>query len=181
VQNKGIVYILTNESYLPDLLKIGYTQRSADCRAYELYDKATGVPGKFKVAHEREVIDCKTAEEVIHIRLAKYRQNEYREFFKIDIDLAKEAVDQVVSEIERLYQPSPEPEPTTLSTHRFKARDKTRRQESSANPRDSYKSSTNLLAQCRYCWQEFKVTLIRYESQATCPSCKRMTSVPVSW
>lgn len=78
---KGYVYILINEFYQEDLLKIGMTTRSPEIRSYELYDKHSGVPGKFKVIYKKRVEDCEFAEALIHKNLGEYRVNDYREFF----------------------------------------------------------------------------------------------------
>lgn len=81
----GSVYILTNKG-MPNLVKIGYTTRTAKERAEELYrdrnGKAiTGVPTSFDVAHEEFCDNPKELETLIHQELDEFRFNKDREFF----------------------------------------------------------------------------------------------------
>ena len=62
--------------------------------------KGTGVPTDFVVAYEHPVEDCGLAESKVHERLAQYRVNNNREFFKIPVKDAIETVRDVVVEIE---------------------------------------------------------------------------------
>lgn len=77
----GSVYILTNEG-MPNLVKIGYTQRTAEDRAKELYEKITGVPMPFQVAHEESCENPQELETLIHNELKTSRPNKHREFFE---------------------------------------------------------------------------------------------------
>ena len=77
----GIVYILTNKG-MPNLVKIGYTERTAKDRANELYDKITGVPMPFNVAHEEICENPQELETLIHKEFDELRPNKYREFFE---------------------------------------------------------------------------------------------------
>lgn len=76
--SKGYVYILRNPS-MPGLLKIGRTIRSVEGRANELYQ--TGVPTPFNVAYSILSPDCEALEASAHIRFAKDRVSDAREFF----------------------------------------------------------------------------------------------------
>lgn len=75
----GFVYVLRNE-YMPDVYKIGCTERSPHARAEEL-SKATGVPDAFKVVCFVEVNDFQAVESSIHRSCKDYRINPAREFF----------------------------------------------------------------------------------------------------
>ena len=77
----GSVYVLTNKS-MPNLVKIGYTTRTAKDRANELYEKITGVPMPFNVAHEEICENPAELETLIHEELDQFRPNKYREFFE---------------------------------------------------------------------------------------------------
>lgn len=83
ILNQGYVYILINESYI-DLIKIGSTSFKSEERAKQL-STATGVPTPFKVAFEMFVDNCKEFEKKIHKRLADYRVNPNREFFRFPL------------------------------------------------------------------------------------------------
>ena len=81
----GSVYILTNKG-MPNLVKIGYTTRTAKERAEELYRDRngraiTGVPMRFDVAHEEFCDNPRELETLIHQELAELRPNREREFF----------------------------------------------------------------------------------------------------
>ena len=83
----GCVYILKNPS-MPDLIKIGYTTRTAEERAKELYEGITGVPEPFVVVYIENCEDPQKLESVIHRKLSAYRINKNREFFKYPADEA---------------------------------------------------------------------------------------------
>ncbi len=78
--NKGIVYILVNES-IPDKVKIGMTQRKVSARLSEL--NTTGVPTEFECYYAAIVEDAAQVERRIHERFAAKRENPKREFFAI--------------------------------------------------------------------------------------------------
>lgn len=104
-KKEGYVYILTNPGYPKDMLKIGATTRTPEQRTWELYKEQTGVPDKFSVAYQRRIPNCFLAEEIAHNRLARFRTNKYREFFKLSLERAKVLVDQVADEVIELYKP----------------------------------------------------------------------------
>ena len=88
----GYVYILTNPA-MPSLVKIGHTSRHPVTRAAEL-SAATGVPGRFTVAWSHPVRDHETLEGLAHGRLARYRVNEHREFFRCTVAQARRIIEQ---------------------------------------------------------------------------------------
>ena len=87
----GCVYILKNPA-MPGLIKIGYTTRTAEDRARELYDGALGVPKPFVVAHINDCEEPQKLEAIIHEKLTKYRINKNREFFEYPADDANQLV-----------------------------------------------------------------------------------------
>jgi len=78
----GFIYVLQNPVYDPYVVKVGFSKREPDLRARELYDGATGVPVPFEVTSAYSVGDCKLAEKRTHKRMASYRLNGRREFFR---------------------------------------------------------------------------------------------------
>lgn len=79
----GSVYILENPA-MPDLIKIGHTKRTVEERVNELY--TTGVPERFKIVHKYPCEDHERLERAIHKKLANYRHNPEREFFRYPAD-----------------------------------------------------------------------------------------------
>lgn len=82
---------------MPGLVKIGQTTRSAEHRAFEI-SQGTGVPGEFVVAFQIEVADCELVEQLVHEKLDEFRANERREFFKMTVEEAIDAVQKIVKE-----------------------------------------------------------------------------------
>jgi len=109
MNKEGLIYILSNPSFREGLIKIGRTTRSAEERAWEIYVQATGVPEKFKVEHREFTFNCIAAEEAIHEKLKKYRVNEFREFFDLDIEEAIETIRQEVHAINSQTSTRPKP------------------------------------------------------------------------
>jgi hypothetical protein len=91
----GYVYILTNQHFKQDILKIGFTRRDPQDRAFELYDGVTGVPGEFKVEFSVWVTDCEFTEQKLHDLLAQFRVNANREFFNVPLHKAIELTQRV--------------------------------------------------------------------------------------
>lgn len=75
----GFVYILTNE-YMPDVYKVGCTERSPHERASEI-SKGTGVPAPFEVLCYIEIDNFQNVERELHAWLKQFRISEAREFF----------------------------------------------------------------------------------------------------
>lgn len=75
----GYVYLLVNPS-MPGMIKVGCTARDSKFRARKLY--TTGVPTPFEVAFEVFTEDHEKLESELHSRLANFRVNDDREFFR---------------------------------------------------------------------------------------------------
>jgi hypothetical protein len=86
-----IVYILSHEA-MPNLLKIGYTNRSLKERLKEL--ESTGVPGKFTVELHFEIENAVLFESLLHKTLHEYRFE--KEFFRTDIDTVIHAINNLL-------------------------------------------------------------------------------------
>jgi hypothetical protein len=89
VTAKGSVYVLTNPA-LSDVVKIGYTARSAEVRAREL--SGTGVPGKWQVAHEISTGSPKQVEKTVHQKLSRQKVQDGGEFFKVSPEKAARVI-----------------------------------------------------------------------------------------
>ncbi len=88
----GFVYVLTNKA-MPGLVKVGFSTRSPEDRAAEL--STTGVPFPFVVVFSAEVGNPLEAEAAVHLALAPYRTSTDREFFRVAIEDAVDAVKEV--------------------------------------------------------------------------------------
>jgi hypothetical protein len=86
--NTGYVYVLSN-TYVPELVKIGYTLRSPEDRATEL-SNFTGVPGKWSICKSWRINDAAQWERRIFRSLHQYRET--GEFFKLSPDKAIELI-----------------------------------------------------------------------------------------
>ena len=91
----GWVYIFSNPS-MPDLLKIGYTEKDPKSRAKEI-SQDTGVPSEFVVDYQVYSSRPRDLEQKTHSVLSKYRINNNREFFNCSHEIAIEAIKQAIS------------------------------------------------------------------------------------
>ncbi|GAB3878203.1 MULTISPECIES: GIY-YIG nuclease family protein [Microbispora] len=87
----GFVYVLTNE-FFPGLVKIGMTSRLSEDRAAELYQGSSGVPGRFEVAFRLMTSHPLAIEKRVHKLLEDFRPNRGREYFRVSVDQAIEAL-----------------------------------------------------------------------------------------
>ena len=100
----GCVYILINPA-MPDLIKIGYTTRTAEVRANELYKDAFGVPKPFVVVHTNDCEEPQKLEAAVHKELTAYRINKDREFFEYPADDAYQLVKKLHKENQQERKP----------------------------------------------------------------------------
>lgn len=87
----GFVYVAINDS-MPDLVKIGMTCGSVQERMKEL-SAATGVAKPFSCPYFCEVQNPQKIEEQLHNQFGFCRENERREFFRIDWKAIKAALE----------------------------------------------------------------------------------------
>lgn len=83
MNKSGFVYVLTNPS-LPNLIKIGMTERDPVERAAEL-STPTGVPTPFALIFKIHVSDRFEVERRAHLHLATKRRSGNREFFQVPV------------------------------------------------------------------------------------------------
>ena len=86
---KGYVYVLSNPA-MPGYLKIGRSIHGGRSRAVEI--DGTGVPYPFELEFECFFEDCVEAESLVHEELEEWRTNPKREFFRMDVSAATQAV-----------------------------------------------------------------------------------------
>jgi hypothetical protein len=84
----GYVYILKN-SFMPGLVKIGYTDRDPFKQSLEL-SSFNGVPGRFKVVFSWHVSDAAAIEKKLHSELVTHHRGD--EFFELEPTVACEKV-----------------------------------------------------------------------------------------
>ncbi|MBT3806023.1 MAG: GIY-YIG nuclease family protein [Desulfobacula sp.] len=95
-KDTGFIYILENPSY-PDCVKIGKTTRLPGSRAAEL-SSGTAVPTPFSVVYCRLVDNLSNVENVVHKSLWKYRRNNDREFFDLNVPDAQKHVNKAIDD-----------------------------------------------------------------------------------
>ena len=86
-KNRGFVYIMKNPA-VPDLLKVGRTAKNPFVRALTL--KTAGALGSFEPVWVDEFCNAAWAETLVHQKLNAYCHD--REWFRVDLDLAKQAI-----------------------------------------------------------------------------------------
>jgi hypothetical protein len=92
----GTIYVMRSEAHTSQLFKIGLNRRDAETRATEL-NAATGMPVPLSVLLDWEVADCATVEKMLHKRLARYRINKRREFFRAPISTIIRTIEDVIA------------------------------------------------------------------------------------
>lgn len=114
MSNIGYVYVLANSS-MPELIKVGKTQRSPSERAKEL-SSSTATPTPFIVIYEQMFADCDQAEIYIHSILEDrgYREATNREFFRVP---PKDIIDIIMSTPGKLSNAAPEVNSSTTQYH----------------------------------------------------------------
>ena len=83
------IYVLTNES-MPDLVKIGRTNKEIEQRIKKLDN--TSIPLPFQCFYAAEVKDAEIVEIKLHRIFSDKRIRTNREFFRIDPNQVKEAI-----------------------------------------------------------------------------------------
>lgn len=89
----GYVYILSNPT-MPNLLKIGFTERDVEERVEEL--NSTGVPVPFEIEAIFGSPNAYEDEQAIHNTLNQHRLANNREFFSIDLKQAIQCISECI-------------------------------------------------------------------------------------
>jgi len=112
---KGFIYIAKNKA-MPDLLKIGYTEKVPTARISELF--TTGVPEPFELAYYCLVDDVKNIERTIHNKLESFRHSKSREFFRVDLEVVLNLIPSLCAPEHEWQSPkSPNKEIVAYSRH----------------------------------------------------------------
>lgn len=101
-KNMGYVYILTNDAFKDDWIKIGMTSKEVDLRSKQLDN--TAVPLPFKMYATCKTLKFKELEKFIHRNLEDLRIRENREFFNVNPD----KVLQIFKDFKDLFDPTAE-------------------------------------------------------------------------
>ena len=81
--NKGFVYIITNDIFKDNCVKIGKTSKTPEERCLELYTGKSGVPIPFNVYAAIESEHYNEIERALHEYFADKRINQNREWFNL--------------------------------------------------------------------------------------------------
>ena len=104
----GVVYILRNEAFKENWLKIGCSRHSGHVRARDMNKKAsTGLPAHHICVFEFKTLDCGNAEKAVFQALKSSRKGR-QEFFEIDINFAKLVIQRECEIIDRAILKSQE-------------------------------------------------------------------------
>lgn len=98
-ENSGFIYVMRSAAHAKDIFKVGLTRRASDTRSVEL-SRSTSSPDHFLVVQDWAVSDCVAVERTVHQRLAEYRINPKREFFRAPYDVIYAAIKATLSELE---------------------------------------------------------------------------------
>lgn len=123
---KGCIYIATSPALRSGLYKVGYS-KDPRRRMKELTEQsATALPLPYGALFIHETQNMALAEEIAHDTLDRYRINPYREFFEVDLQLAKlvvsracqiaDGIDVEMPTVPRIEKLSPPPEPMPISS-----------------------------------------------------------------
>lgn len=98
-ENSGFIYVMRSAAHEKNIFKIGLTRRTSDIRSAEL-SRSTSSPDQFLVVEDFAVSNCLVAERAIHQRLAEYRINPGREYFRAPYGVIRKAIQATLSELE---------------------------------------------------------------------------------
>ena len=102
-QGYGYIYILSNEeTFKKGIYKIGLTTNSVGQRIAEL--TTTGVPTVFKPEKIFMIKEdyLERVEKAIHIKLKSQSLHHGKEFFKADLDICVQAVEDCIHEVNKM-------------------------------------------------------------------------------
>jgi len=94
----GYIYCFSNQS-MPNILKIGMTERTPDIRLKEANISDTWKPSPFKIEFAKKVSNPSQKEKTLHTILKKYRVNSRREFFHVLLEEVRTLFDLIDGEM----------------------------------------------------------------------------------
>ena len=95
----GIIYIAQNQTYGPNVYKVGKTERTnVDGERMQELTRPTGVLGKFKKLGWALVDDVDDCERKCHDVLRQFRIQQNKEFFRIDLEKLVPLIRNTISE-----------------------------------------------------------------------------------
>ncbi|WP_329462236.1 GIY-YIG nuclease family protein [Streptomyces sp. NBC_01431] len=112
----GFVYVQRNPAF-PNMLKIGYTDLLAEDRAKDL--SGTSVPFPFDVLFRAHTSRPKDVEQAVHRLLTAQRVSAGKEFFRVSLETAIEAIHRCQREVTGITSWEPIP-----AIHRLRANDR---------------------------------------------------------
>ena len=120
----GYLYCFSNPS-MPNILKVGMTERTPEERLNEANRPNTFMPMPFKIEIAKKVINPKQKEKTLHTLLTQYttRTNPRREFFHVSPEEIKIFFDLIDGELwvekqlEQYHVPLPHIYPQVTSRH----------------------------------------------------------------
>lgn len=151
---RGVVYILRNEAFKDNWLKIGCSRHSGHQRARDMNREAsTGLPAHHVCVFEVETLDCGRAEKNVHSALSQYRKGR-QEFFEVDIETAKSAIVFCCSQIDQ-----------SLRSAEDKAQEERQRLEHNRRQEERRSAQARLAAEA-----QLRAELV--DVDLACPACK---------
>jgi hypothetical protein len=93
--SQGELYIMRCPLMAQNIFKVGFTTKTAEGRAREL-SSVTGIPQAFVVLKKWKCKEAQKIETDVHIALLPYRIENAREFFKVELSVIKNAVEQAL-------------------------------------------------------------------------------------
>ena len=94
----GIIYIAQNQTYGPNVYKVGKTERTNVRERMQELTGDTGVLGEFNELGWALVDDVNDCEKKCHTKLNKFRIQQNREFFRIDLEILVPLIRNNISE-----------------------------------------------------------------------------------
>ena len=163
---RGWIYVLTNLA-MPGLVKVGFSTKDPLIRAKEL--GGTGLPHPYKVAYDALIEEPRQVELGVHRELKQHW--EAKEFFRVSVDVAVEAVERVLMQQGKsvLHSASKVQKHCADSANHSVLRKAIPARH--PRPIEGRTGTVQFVGKCGYCGDDFSVTLTRYDSGAVCPNC----------
>ena len=163
---------MTNQA-MPELVKIGFSTKDPQMRAKEL--DSTGVPHPYQVVYDALVDNPRQVESSVHRELKQH--HEAKEFFRITVDLATQAIGRVLKQQGKsvLFSNSERHNSSVDTKDGFVLRKAIWERPTGSSK--TWTGTAQFVGSCGYCGSNLSVTLTRHDSGVVCPSCFRRNDV----